>query len=87
MLIAYAGKDLSTFFNRYGSPQMRLDVKGKSEPLLPAVFELANSDFEKTRECYWWEDPLYLIGRLTSQERRLRIINTLICMPLNYIPH
>jgi hypothetical protein len=77
-LLQFAGKDLSVYFDPNGSPKMRYASTGQYVPVFPPAFELATSEFAgNCKACWWWEDPMYKIGAVTKQERKVRIINAL----------
>lgn len=68
-----AGLDLSDYFEEDGTPKMK---ECSEDPILPVVYTFASD--ENRTPCYcWWEDPMYFIGKLTSRERKIRILNTL----------
>lgn len=73
----YGGKDLSHFFGPDKLPLTRISVKGKIFPVFPAVLERSGSDFFGNTKLNWWQDPRYIIGRITKKVRKIRIINTL----------
>lgn len=70
-LLAFAGKDISHFFDKRGKPKTRITINGTEIPVLPAAFHFT---FEN---IYWWEDPDLVVGYITFRPRKLRIINTL----------
>ncbi len=82
LLELVAGLDLSDYFDGNGKPKMKEDGSGEMVPIFPAVYEIA-SDENRVTGCYWWEDPLYMIGKVTSQEREIRILNTLTHFVVN----
>lgn len=51
---------------------MRVNQHGHSLPIFPPVDEKENEERE-----FWWRDKLFVIGKITCLERRVRIINTL----------
>ncbi|XP_037927149.1 cytochrome b5 domain-containing protein 1 [Hermetia illucens] len=72
-LSAFAGKDLSSYFDEHGEPRMQVSfVTGAKVPIFPAAYEKLKAD-----TAYWWDDSKYQIGRITRQERPIRLINTL----------
>lgn len=73
LLLAYAGKDLSWCFSKEGFPLNRVNQYGVSAPIFPPLYEKELVE----QEDFWWRDALYVIGKLTCLERRVRIINTL----------
>lgn len=79
LLLQYGGKDLSHFFDKEtGKPIMRMTASGNMVPIFPPVLEKSDSDYFGNRHLYWWNDPMYVIGQITSQPRKIRIINTLL---------
>ncbi|XP_055600562.1 cytochrome b5 domain-containing protein 1 [Uranotaenia lowii] len=72
LLLAYAGKDLSGFFTAERSPVYRISKDGVKVPKFPPVM-LRN----KASNQYWWDDRSLIVGKLTAQERRIRIRNNL----------
>lgn len=85
-LLAYAGKDLSHFFDDIGNPRTRVSVSGAIVPCLAATIEKSTFAREKKDQTaedtaiYWWNEPEYIIGKVTKRARNLRIINTLTSM-------
>lgn len=77
LLIAYAGKDLSHFFEENNTPKTLLSKTGTVIPRFGAAIENATSQMEHNVECYWWSDPTYMIGKITAKERKIRLINAL----------
>lgn len=79
LLLQYGGKDISSFFEKEtGKPIMRMTASGNMVPIFPPVLEKPDSDFFEHRHLYWWQDPMYVIGQITTQPRKIRIINTLL---------
>lgn len=76
-LLAYAGKDLSHFFDAHGRPLTRISVEGNIQPRLVATLEPTKCTEEACELLNWWNEPHYVIGEITQQERRLCIVNTL----------
>lgn len=76
-LLAYAGKDLSHFFGVHGRPLTRISIEGNIQPLLVATLEPTKCTEELCELLNWWNEPHYVIGKITQQERRLCIVNTL----------
>ena len=52
-------------------------MTGKPRLLFPPILEVAQSEYKKSKNKLWSQDPLYHIGRVTRRERKIRIINTL----------
>lgn len=69
---------MSHFFNPDKIPLTRITAKGSTVPVFPPVCENSGSDFFGSRQMSWWQDPVYIIGRITKQPRKVRIINTLV---------
>lgn len=77
LLLQYGGKDLSHFFHLDKTPITRVSAKGNTVPVFPPVLEKCGSDFFGSRQLSWWQDPVYIIGQITNQPRKIRVINTL----------
>lgn len=43
----------------------------------PPANEVVNSSMEMPTELFWWEDPKFIIGKLTKRERTVFIFNTM----------
>jgi hypothetical protein len=71
-LVAFAGKDISIYFDDNSCPLRSIDQYGREFCVLPAAAEKT-----PMREMFWWQDPIFFIGKLTEQARNIRIINTL----------
>lgn len=91
-LLAYAGKDISHHFAPDGTPLTRISGLGSVLPTLAATNEATmykNSgkqsrpsnnaeDAAARNRVHWWQTGApWEIGRITSDERRLRVFNTL----------
>lgn len=72
LLIKFAGKDLSSFFNHHGEPLERVNQYMNNVPVFPPAFEKESDDND-----FWWCEENYVIGKITCTERRVRIINSL----------
>lgn len=72
LLISFAGKDLSRYFNELGEPLERVNQHIKNVPVFPPAFEKESDDHD-----FWWCGDGYVVGKITRVERRVRIINTL----------
>ncbi|XP_065073677.1 cytochrome b5 domain-containing protein 1 [Ochlerotatus camptorhynchus] len=72
LLLAFAGKDLSSQFNENGRPAYRISKDGVRVPMFPPVM-IRN----KSTGHYWWNDRSLMIGRITAQQRKIRVINNL----------
>lgn len=73
LLIQFAGKDLSHYFDVDSKPLMRLNQYGNTVPVFPAAFEKEDDD----NLDYWWNDSRYQTGKITCMNRVVRMINTL----------
>lgn len=69
-LLLYSGKDMSKFFTSIGRSTY------KSELDLSTFWATSTSDFGIANKLFWWNDPLYEIGRITAQERQIVLIDT-----------
>ncbi|KAH8413241.1 hypothetical protein KR009_009112 [Drosophila setifemur] len=77
-LIAHAGKDLTHFFHENGEPRTEISPSsGRPRVLFPPILEVALSEFSKTKDAMWSQDPFYHIGRVTRRPRLIRIVNAL----------
>uniref|UniRef100_A0A336LY10 CSON007851 protein n=1 Tax=Culicoides sonorensis TaxID=179676 RepID=A0A336LY10_CULSO len=76
-LLLYGGKDISHYFHRNITPKTRISAQGNTIPVFPPVIEKSGSDFFGDTQLCWWQDPAYVIGRITKKPREIRIINTL----------
>ncbi|XP_055921240.1 cytochrome b5 domain-containing protein 1 [Eupeodes corollae] len=77
-MLGFGGKDLSSYFYKDGTPRCETSPQtGKKRVLFPPIVEVTTSDMLRTKEKIWSQDPKYKIGKLTKQERQIRIINTL----------
>lgn len=54
-----------------------MSATGNTVPVFPPVLEKSGSDYFGKRHLTWWQDPIYIIGKITRQPRMIRIINTL----------
>ncbi|EAT34716.1 AAEL013073-PA [Aedes aegypti] len=72
LLLAFAGKDLSDHFDRKGRPVYRISKDGVRVPEFPPVV-IRNASTGKR----WWNDKSLIIGKITAQERKIRVINNL----------
>nr|XP_029710145.1 LOW QUALITY PROTEIN: cytochrome b5 domain-containing protein 1-like [Aedes albopictus] len=72
LLLAFAGKDLSAHFDRKGRPVYRISKDGVRVPEFPPVLIRNGS----TGKC-WWDDRGMIVGKITAQERKIRVINNL----------
>ncbi|XP_058455261.1 cytochrome b5 domain-containing protein 1 [Malaya genurostris] len=70
LLLALAGKDLSAYFDAQRRPIYRISKDGARVPVFPPVKIRNNATGE-----YWWNDRSLLIGKITAQERKIRILN------------
>lgn len=66
-ILAYAGKDISHFFDKDCNPKTRISASGNDLYVFGFFYA----------EPEWWKNSKYEIGKITSAERRIRIINTL----------
>ncbi|CRK93064.1 CLUMA_CG006506, isoform A [Clunio marinus] len=71
LLLQYAGKDLSCWFNDQGEPLERINQHGKS------VFRFLPAYRKENEDCCFWWNKKNIIGKITSLERYVRIVNTL----------
>ncbi|XP_055644328.1 cytochrome b5 domain-containing protein 1 [Toxorhynchites rutilus septentrionalis] len=71
-LLAFAGKDLSVYFSVGGRPIYRVSKDGVKVPVFPPVV-LKNRSTGK----HWWNDKSLKIGKVTTQERTIRVLNNL----------
>lgn len=69
-LLLYSGKDMSKFFVTIG------DSKYKSGLDLSVFWAASTSEYGIANNLFWWNDPMYEIGRITSQEREVNVIDT-----------
>ncbi|XP_055838467.1 cytochrome b5 domain-containing protein 1 [Episyrphus balteatus] len=77
-ILGFGGKDLSSYFYKDGTPRMETSAKtGRKRVLFPPIVEVTTSEMLRTEGKIWSQDPKYKIGKLTKQERQIRIINTL----------
>ncbi|XP_050094011.1 cytochrome b5 domain-containing protein 1 [Anopheles aquasalis] len=72
-LLAFAGKDLSSFFHPGGTPIERTNVRA-DHPIPVFVPAMERNPATGRR---WWCDPTLIIGRLTHLVCPVKIINTL----------
>lgn len=78
-LLAYGGKDISHFFHANYCPKTRITVQGKLVPILAATIdEVSKLNSSEENLIPWYNDLKYVKGQSTTQDRRIRIINTLI---------
>lgn len=60
-LIKFSGIDISEIFNSREKHKLEMfDVKSQNE-------------YGKAKNLFWWNDPTYIIGGVTSQERQVCI--------------
>lgn len=52
LLIAFAGKDLSHYFDEFSKPRIRLTKSGNFVPLFVPTIENAEGFFSKTQSIY-----------------------------------
>lgn len=91
-LLIHAGKDISHYFDATGQPLRQISFSGKQMLILAAAMIESPMPNDSTSEAeraasaqtvaantnyFWWNNPKYEIGMVTSYERRIRIINTL----------
>lgn len=76
-LLRFGGKDLSHFFHGYGIPKTRLSPRGNTLPIFPPIVEQTDAYDASPDQHLWWHDPQFIIGKITRQERKVRIINML----------
>jgi hypothetical protein len=72
LLVKFAGKDLSIYFDNQNEPLERVNQYLKNVPVFPPAFEKESDDHD-----FWWQEEKYVIGKITCLERHVRIINTL----------
>ncbi|XP_049548283.1 cytochrome b5 domain-containing protein 1 [Anopheles darlingi] len=72
-LLAFAGKDLSSFFHPDGTPIERTNVR--SDQPIPVFVPAMERNAATGRR--WWRDPALVIGRVTHLVCPVKIINTL----------
>lgn len=59
----FGGTDISKLFRRRLENGLEMfDLKSKSE-------------YGMQRDLFWWEDPIYIIGGITAQERHICVRN------------
>ncbi|XP_058814812.1 cytochrome b5 domain-containing protein 1-like [Topomyia yanbarensis] len=80
LLLALAGKDLSVYFDTQRRPVYRISKDGARVPVFPPV-KIRNS---ATGE-YWWNDRSLLIGKITAQERKIRVVNNVTFQQCNLV--
>ncbi|XP_043677033.1 cytochrome b5 domain-containing protein 1 [Vespula pensylvanica] len=85
-IIAYAGKDISHWFdhNRDDIKYYIHPVTGVSVPYCPhgpipdvSDYVVPSTDWRPLNKCPWWLDEKYKLGKLTKNPRPCRIINVL----------
>ncbi|XP_053691715.1 cytochrome b5 domain-containing protein 1 [Sabethes cyaneus] len=72
LLLAFAGKDLSIYFNDSNTAKYRISKDGIRVPVFPSV-KIRN----KLTDRLWWKDQSLLLGKITSQERKIRVVNNI----------
>lgn len=77
VLLLYGGRDLCRFFDKSGVPLMRVTSDGELTPVFsPALIRCTGTDNGNT---FWWNNVEYECGRMTENERCVRIVNTFTC--------
>ncbi|XP_055546801.1 cytochrome b5 domain-containing protein 1 [Wyeomyia smithii] len=72
LLLAFAGKNLSVYFKDSNTARFRISKDGFRVPLFLPV-KIRNKHTGKL----WWRDQSLLLGEITAQERKIRILNNI----------
>lgn len=70
-MLSLGSQHISYLFDAHGRPKMD-DV---GVPILEAAAELSQSCFGLSHGLFWWNDPTYLVGRITSCARNIDVID------------
>lgn len=78
-LMSCGGKEITHFFDKNGQPIFKINRSRQILPILDIILERSKSNFGIANNLFWWNDPIYARGRITSAARRITIIDVAIC--------